>query len=472
MRSKKLSEKRQWISRSVARAFLSVWPNREQMVQRATDALGYKWTFLDGLAERVVRQLDRGAPLPPFSRLSRLIGRDPGLLGVWSMGRLVDAKEYDPEAPDAEIDETDTEALKFGIRLEVRGLYLVPRTMRPARAWSVPSIETEVDLLGFLGMEDSELFHLAGLGRRERVVAEGPLRNYVYRWLRKRGGRARLIEAPKFRLKQAQRRILRSIVAAVPSSEAAHGFKAGTSILTHALEHAGHRVLVRMDLAEFFPSISGARVTAIFHMMGYPERVAKLLAALTTNAVPSSVFGVPEAYGVDPWLWSLLSSRHLPPGAPSSPALANLCSFRLDRRLAGLAKGFGARYGRYADDLTFSGGRDFERRTETFTALVTAVAVEEGFRVNARKTRIMRAGVRQKMTGLVVNERPNISRDDYDRLKAIIHNCVRFGPASQNREARPDFRAHLRGRIAFVRMVHAAHGAKLEALFDQIPWGE
>lgn len=471
MRSKKINEKRRWIARAVARAFLSAWPSREQMVKRATDALGYEWAFLDGLAERALQALDRGPALPPLSRVTKFIARDRGLLGVWSKGRAVDVKEYGPEAPDAELDETDTEALKLGIRLEVRGLYLVPRRMRPAHAWAVPAIETETDLLAFLGLEGGELFHLTGLGRRERV-AEGPLRNYVYRWQRKRSGRARLIEAPKFRLKQAQRRILRHIVNQVPSHEAAHGFKAGTSIVTHARDHARHQVLVRMDLAEFFPSISGARVTAIFHMMGYPERVARLLAALATNAVPGSVFGMPEAHGVDPWLRVLLSSRHLPPGSPSSPALANLCTFRLDRRFAGLAKGFGATYSRYADDLTFSGGRDFERRTETFTALVTAVAHEEGFRVNGRKTRIMNAGVRQTMTGLVVNERPNIPRDEYDHLKAILHNCFRFGPASQNREARRDFRDHLRGRIAFVKMVHEARGMRLAALFNKIDWVE
>src|SRR5206468_12759337 len=103
------------------------------------------------------------------------------------------------------------------------------------------------------------------------------------------------------RLKNAQRRIARNILALVPPEDSAHGFRRGRSIVSHAKVHADQRVVMRMDLAEFFPSISGARVAALFHAIGYPERVAGLLAALTTNAVPNEVLDDAPRRDLDRW---------------------------------------------------------------------------------------------------------------------------------------------------------------------------
>jgi hypothetical protein len=96
--------------------------------------------------------------------------------------------------------------------------------------------------------------------------------------------------------------------------------------------------------------------------------------------------------------------------------------------------------------------------------------LEEGFDVHHRKTRVMRQGVRQHLAGLVTNTRLNIRRDDFDRLKAILTNCVRHGPASQNRDGHLDFRAHLQGRIAFVESVNASRAARLRGVFERIAW--
>ena len=92
-------------------------------------------------------------------------------------------------------------------------------------------------------------------------------------------------------------------------------------------------------------------------------------------------------------------ARGEPGFASAAPALANVCTYRVDCRLAGLAKLAGATYTRYADDLAFSGGREFERRVERFSAHAAAVLLEEGFSVHHRKTRIMRQGVRQHLAG-------------------------------------------------------------------------
>lgn len=172
----------------------------------------------------------------------------------------------------------------------------------------------------------------------------------------------------------------------------------------------------------------------------------------------------------DPKLSGLCDRPHLPQGAPTSPALANLCAYRMDCRLAGLAKRFGATYTRYADDLTFSGDHELRRTQLRLRKWVIRVVTEEGFTLNAAKTRVKSQSDRQTVTGLVVNVKPNVRRRDFDLLKAILTNCVRHGPASQNRDKLPHYRAHLQGRVAFVASIHAVHGAKLRAIFDRIAW--
>jgi hypothetical protein len=161
---------------------------------------------------------------------------------------------------------------------------------------------------------------------------------------------------------------------------------------------------------------------------------------------------------------------HLPQGAPTSPALANLSAQRLDRRLAGLARKPGATYTRYADDLAFSGDERLARCARRFQVRVASLALEEGWEVHTRKSRFMRQGVRQQLAGVVVNVRPSIARQEYDRLKAILHNCVRQGPASQNREGRRDFRAYLVGKVAYVAQINPRRGAMLQELLAQIAW--
>ena len=84
----------------------------------------------------------------------------------------------------------------------------------------------------------------------------------------------------------------------------------------------------------------------------------------------------------------------------------------------------------------------------------------------------MRQGVRQQLVGIVVNVHPNIHREEYDDVKAIIYNCVRHGPASQNRDGHPDFRAFLLGRIAHVTTLNQSRGQRLRTLFERIDWDQ
>jgi RNA-directed DNA polymerase len=230
---------------------------------------------------------------------------------------------------------------------------------------------------------------------------------------------------------------------------------------------------VRFDLENFFWQIDARRVRGIFRALGYPSPIDRMLAGLATTLTPSAVrreassrLAVAERHAFR----ALLTGRHLPQGAPSSPALANLCAFALDRRIAGLAARFGARYTRYADDLAFSGERDFERALDRFMPSVAAIALAEGFRVRHHKTRVMRSGARQELCGVVVNRRPSLRRAEIERLEATLFNCVRSGPETQNRDRHPDFRAHLRGRIEWLAHLAPQRAAPLRELFARIEW--
>jgi hypothetical protein len=214
-------------------------------------------------------------------------------------------------------------------------------------------------------------------------------------------------------------------------------------------------------------------VQAFFRTAGYPDAVADLLGGICTNAAPRRMWKQ-AGKDLDPLTMAearaLYAWPHLPQGAPTSPALANLCAWRVDCRLSGLAEAAGAVYTRYADDLAFSGGEDFDRCVEQSSLRVAAILLEEGFTVHHRKTRVMRQGVRQYLAGLVTNERINVVRADFDRLKAILSNCVRHGAESQNREGYPAFQMHLDGRVGFVEMVNPTKGARLRRIFEKIQW--
>ncbi|WP_179401405.1 reverse transcriptase family protein [Burkholderia guangdongensis] len=335
----------------------------------------------------------------------------------------------------------------------------------------LPQLPTSGDLADWLDLTVPELEWLADRWRVAARGSETPLHHYTYRAFDKRDGGCRLIEIPKGRLRDAQSRVLHGLLDRVPPHDAAHGFRRGRGIVSFAAPHADRDVVIRFDLADFFVSVRAARIHALFGTLGYPAEVARTLTALCTNRVPSARLLAPDLR--DRFDWSgrqRYRNRHLPQGAPTSPALANLCAFRLDTRLAALARSLDATYTRYADDLAFSGGAGLARAIERLQVRVAAIALEEGFALHMRKTRVMRRSVRQRLAGVVVNRHPNLARDAFDTLKAMLTNSVRHGPASQNRDAHPDFRGYLAGRVAHATMLNATRGIKLRAIFDRIAW--
>ncbi|WP_426508656.1 reverse transcriptase family protein [Dactylosporangium sp. McL0621] len=329
---------------------------------------------------------------------------------------------------------------------------IVVRRAVPTRVvrmrWDTPPLDDLAALAEWLELDGDRLDWFADRREINRKSSAERLRHYRYTWIG-----SRLIEAPKPALRGLQRRLLDELLGRVPVHPAAHGFVPGRSVHTFAAPHAGRALVVRLDLAAFFPSIPVRRVYGLFRTIGYPEPVAHTLAALCTTSTP---FDVARS--------AVLRAPHLPQGAPTSPALANLCTFRLDRRLTGLAAAFGARYTRYADDLAFSGSF----RPSPLIEAVTAVVADEGFRVNPAKTRVRGRGDRQRLAGLVVNDSPAVARAEYDRLRAVLHSAARDGLEAANRDGHPDFAAHLAGRIAWVGAGRPARAAKLRELYRAV----
>lgn len=309
----------------------------------------------------------------------------------------------------------------------------------------LPTLKTKKDLAALLDVKVGKLNSLSRPGT-------GPGSGYVEFEIPKRTGGVRRICAPRTPLKKVQRAILDQILAKMPTHPAAHGFIEDRSTVSNASPHVGAAMVVRIDIENFFPTVHYRRVFGFFSRH-YGEEVSRFLAQLTTHRpkLPDGTVVWPGA---------------LPQGAPTSPAIANLVCRRLDARLTALAQKVSANYTRYADDLTFS-FREPPARMGRFLWWVNAILQQEGFTENVKKRRIMRKGHRMAVTGLVVNEKVGIPRDERRKFKAILANCKRHGVESQAR-GRENFPAWLRGYAAYVRMVHPKLGEKWQREVEEL----
>ena len=167
--------------------------------------------------------------------------------------------------------------------------------------------------------------------------------------------------------------------------------------------------------------------------------------------------------------WVAVGERALPQGACTSPALSNQVARKIDRRLRGMSAKHGWTYTRYADDLTFSAPKGHRGEVPMLLARVRHIVDDEGFALNPKKGRVQRSGRRQSVTGVVVNAKPGVARDEVRKLRAILHAAKTTGLDAQNREGRPHFESWLRGKIAYVSMIDRAKGERLLRAFEALP---
>jgi hypothetical protein len=323
----------------------------------------------------------------------------------------------------------------------------LPNAEARAAENELPPLDTPAQLAEALGLTVAELRRLAYHRDAATMV------HYRRFTIPKRDGSSRAIWAPLPKLKEAQRWILRNIVERLLVHGAVHGFLPGRSTLTNAAAHPDPGIVLKVDIKDFFPTVTLPRVKGVFRRAGYREAVATLLALLCTESPREIVGHDGRTYYV------ALGPRCLPQGAPTSPALTNALGLRLDRRLSGLARKLGWRYTRYADDLTFSlpAERQGPPQLGTLLGTVRQIVEDEGFTIHPDKTAVLRRGGRQRITGLVVNgaQPPRVPRDFRRRLRAAIHNRT-HGKASPV----ADSLSTLLGCAAYVYMTDPVLGSR------------
>jgi len=307
----------------------------------------------------------------------------------------------------------------------------------------LPVLRDAHDLAAFLGIDMRSLRWLTF----HREVAS--VTHYRQFQIPKAKGGLRTISAPRARLKAVQQAIRGKLLARLAPTEHAQAFVSGRSTVTNASAHVKKPIVVKLDLRDFFGTITFPRVRGFFEKLGYSGMVATLLALLATESPRKRVT-------IDGRTWFVaLGPRSLPQGAPTSPELTNQLARRLDARLSGYARKAGWSYTRYADDLTFSGGGDVAK----LLGVVHAVVRAEGFVPNPEKTFFARKGRQQRVTGIVVNEGLGLPRDQLRRFRAAVHRVAHdgFKDAGERRQ--------MLGYASYVKMVKPALGERfLEAL--------
>jgi RNA-directed DNA polymerase len=254
---------------------------------------------------------------------------------------------------------------------------------RLLRAGALPLIKGP-ELATFFGLSPGAL----------NDIVRDPDVQYRRFYIAKRNGGRRQICAPRGFLRALQRRIYESILKKVKVHPAACGYVAGGCTWACAKPHSRKKFLWNIDLCDFFPSISSQRVTDAFMELGYPRKAAVYLTRLCT-----------------------IGGR-LPQGAPTSPALTNLVFRSADSKLAGLCEPQRIVYTRYADDLSFSSNKPI---SPEFQAEVRAVLEAEGFRINAKKSRLLGPACQRTVVGLVINKAVSIPRKRRREIRALFH---------------------------------------------------
>ncbi|WP_460098754.1 TIR domain-containing anti-phage reverse transcriptase [Sessilibacter sp. MAH4] len=271
----------------------------------------------------------------------------------------------------------------------------------------------------------------------------------------------RSIHAPKGSTKILQEKIKPILCRLYRRKACVHGFVSNWSIVSNAAAHRKKKFILNIDLKDFFSTIHFGRIRGLF--MSYPfhmgEHAASVMAQICTH------------------------EKKLPQGSPVSPILSNFIASDLDKKLTVLAKRYKLTYTRYADDITFSTSQNSFPRSiayyEGSNPITNGIILGEllietisssGFEINYDKVRLQIKSVRQEVTGLTINEFPNVKREYVRNLRAMLNSWKKYGlllaedklisKYAKNPPAIPEknrdgtyFKNVLYGKLAFVKMV-------------------
>jgi RNA-directed DNA polymerase len=279
------------------------------------------------------------------------------------------------------------------------------------------------------------------LSELEGISRESKSLHYRYE-RRLIGKKTRLLRVPLGRFRKILDTIKSRILDPMPLPSTMHGWRKRRSPKSYAKVHLRHSSLINVDIQDFFPSVDGGRVHNFWMRAGFTSGAAELLTALT------------------------VCDNQLPQGSPTSQAIGNHVLMHLDRRLNRLSKLNDVSFSMLGDEFTLSG----RRRVKRLKGLAIRIVEQEGFKVNPTKVKDPDRGKRQEIGGIIVNKKPSLGREHYRKLRAILYNCAKYGPESQNQVRHPNFKSHLRGHIAQLKQVNPKLGSRLLGYFNKINW--
>lgn len=236
------------------------------------------------------------------------------------------------------------------------------------------------------------------------TVSNSQYSHYKYYQIPKKNGGLRTIEEPFPALKEVQTWILKEILEPASKqyvSPVAKAFMPGKSLRENARFHRNKKYVVVLDIKDFFGSIKYGSVYGLFKKLGYNKSVSTLLANLC------------------------VLNFSLPQGAPTSPMLSNLVFKELDDRIFSYCRSRKIMYTRYADDMAFSSD---SMNVTHLISYVRMVVGNQGFRINDDKTNVMGRGASQRVTGIVVNEKLQVSKAYRDKVRQEVYYTIKYGP--------------------------------------------
>ena len=260
----------------------------------------------------------------------------------------------------------------------------------------------------------------------------------------KPSGGQRVYFIPNSALMKVQRCIHRRLLRHFPVHDSIHSYRRKRDTTTNASMHVGNPILVKLDIKDFFPSIRPKKVYNMFLERGCSPSVSRLLTTLTTF------------------------QNQLPQGPPTSPGIANQVLTPLAKRLSGVCVQHGLALSIFGDDICVSGAK----RAAQVKRLLGHIVESEGFSLNLEKSGVRKAGEKKTVTGISVNEKINIDKDYYRKVRALVHHAATKGYENLFPGYAPSkARDRLRGMIRHVARLNPTRGDQLQKRFLLIDIG-
>ena len=301
--------------------------------------------------------------------------------------------------------------------------------------------------------------------------------------IKKKSGGFRQIKAPRNQSFMMLLQTVNEILKAMYSpSDYAMGFTEERSVVTNASVHKGQNYVFNIDLKDFFPSVEQRRVLKRFGAkpFNFNPEIALLLSGLCSMRVKREQADETQTHDLDKEFVYVL-----PQGAPTSPIITNMICDTLDRRLAGLARRFGLRYSRYADDITFSSMHYVYAEKSEFRKELARIIGSQGFTINDTKTRLQKRGSRQEVTGIIVSDKLNVTKKYVREIRSLLYIWEKYGYSATMAKFLPKYKAEkghvkkgnpdltnvLDGKLMYLKMVKGESDfvyARLYEKFQQL----